>query len=205
MTSDPAAVDGADDALDLDDVPPAPPAPRRPGGGRRSRVVAGLCALLVVAGIAVAQRVEAGRQSQVALTALSGQLLVVRQPTSADYNTLVAVAVELRNDGPAAVTVRSVRAAGAGVELDDELSGSGGVARGLEQGTRLEAGDVRSIVLSGVLVCPGSAAPDPVIGDLTVVAAAADGTERSVEVTAPPTEDWTEAVARACRLSPFLG
>ncbi len=202
VTSDPVAVEGADDVLDLDDVPLLAPAPRRPGAGPRSRLLAVLCVVVVLAGLAVAQRVETARQSRVELVASSGQLLVVRQPSSADYNTLVAVSVELRNEGPVAITLRSVSTSGPGVELDDDLSGSGGAARGLEQGTRLEPRGLRRVVLAGVLVCPDTGELAPVIGDLVVTAAAGDGTERTVDVAAPRTEDWTGAVARACSLIP---
>ncbi len=213
MTAEPAAGDAADldaadldaadlDAADLDDAgrrggSPRPAAHRR----RRSRLLPALLALVVVGALGVAQQVERSRQSQVRLVAVDGGLLAIGQPASAVADTLVAVEVALRNEGPAAVTVRSVRTGGAGQLLDDDLA-VGGEGRGADRGTRLQPSAVRTVILSGVLICPGPSAPEPVTGDLTVVAEAADGTERTVEVAAPPGAEWREAVSRACAAGP---
>ena len=202
MTAEPAPGDAAD--LDAVAGGPPPPSGPAPGRRRRSRLVAALLVLVVVAALVVAQQVERARRSQVQLVAVDGALLAIGQPASSDGDTVVAVEVQLRNDGPEAVTVRSVRAGGAGRLLGDDLSGER-EAVGSGRDGRVPPGAALPVVLSGVLVCPPASGPDVATGNLTVVARAADGTERTVDVAAPRGEEWRDALARACAAGPDDG
>lgn len=160
--------------------------------------------MVVVAALLAVQHARAGqRDAEAGLVGVGGDLVQVSRPTSADNNTRATLTVDLRNDTAVPVTLVALRPTDdAGSLVRDDLRSSGAESMGVETGVTLRPGRRVTVVMSGVVRCPGAGGDPAVTGDLAASVRDPGRAVREVVVPGPTDRSWTTALARACAAGP---
>lgn len=180
---------------------------RRTGPSRRRRWAAAVASTAVVlAALVAVQHARGGQRdagAAAALVGVDGGLVQASRPTSADNNTRATLTVDLRNDTPAPTTLLGLHPTDdAGSLLRDDLRSSGAESMGVEPGVTLRPGRRVTVVMTGVVRCPGASGGPAVTGDLSASVRDVGGARRDVVVPGPTDRSWTTALARACAAGP---
>lgn len=205
------STDGGDGpGVDVDLDAPAPPLPavRRARPSRRRRwAAAAACTAVVVAALLAVQHARGDQRgtedTAAGLVGVGGDLVQASRPTSADNNTRAVLTVDLRNDTAVPVTLVALHPSGdAGSLLRDDLRSSGAESMGVETGVTLRPGRRVTVVMAGVVRCPGAGGGRAVTGDLAASVRDPGGAVREVVVPGPTDRSWVTALERACTAGP---